>query len=130
MLLVDVGIALLVAIVLSWLLLHFSAQSGSWRNRWAIGSVLFLCAWAGGAWFSPIHVGSWLTYWLPFAAVGLVAALLVAIASPLHLLATDEDRFGIGMAAQKCQRGRHGHGRTVIATHAVDRNGDTHRVLA
>jgi len=89
---IDVGLAIVVAIALSGVLLKFSNQQGPWQRRWAFGSLIFLCAWAGGAWLAPIHTDSWVTYWLPFAAVGTIAALLVAVASPTHELATDEDR--------------------------------------
>ncbi|GEM_PF-4409816 len=88
----DVGLALVVAIALSWALLRFSNQRGTRQRRWAFGSLIFLCAWAGGAWLAPIHAEGWVTYWLPFVAVGTVAALLIAVASPPHELATAEDR--------------------------------------
>ncbi|MPN11596.1 hypothetical protein SDC9_158899 [bioreactor metagenome] len=46
------------------------------------------------------------------------------------LFAPNQDHVYGGMTAQKGQRSRHGHDRAVIATHAVDCNGDTHRLLA
>jgi len=46
------------------------------------------------------------------------------------LFATDQNCARIGMTAQESQRSRDGHDRAVIATHAVDCNGDTHRQLA
>jgi hypothetical protein len=91
MLLIDLGLALAVSLVLSWLLLRFVQEHGPWRKPWLFGMVIFLFAWAGGAWIGPGLESGWVTYWIPFVLVGLVTAVLIVAVSPRHELRTDED---------------------------------------
>jgi hypothetical protein len=45
--------------------------------------LVFLEAWVGGAWAAPAGTPLWGVYWLPFAFMGfLIALILVAAASP------------------------------------------------
>lgn len=92
MLVIDLGLALATALALSWLLLRFVREHGPWRKPWAFASVVFLFAWAGGAWIAPGLSSGWVTYWVPFVLVGLVTAVLIVTVSPRHDLASDEDR--------------------------------------
>jgi hypothetical protein len=91
MLLIDLGLALAVSLLLSWSLLRFVHVHGPWRRPWAFGMVIFLFAWAGGAWLAPGLRGGWITYWIPSLLVGLVTALLIVTVSPRHDLRTKED---------------------------------------
>ena len=92
LLLVDIGLALVVALLLSWVFLRFVNEHGPWRRPWLFGIVVFLFAWAGGAWIAPsLNEGLWVTYWIPFATVGLLAAVLIVTVSPQHHLQTPED---------------------------------------
>ena len=92
MLLVDLALALVVGLLLSWIFVRFVHDEGPWRRPWAFAVAIFLFAWAGGAWFAPgtLSDGWWLTYWIPFLVVGLVAALLIVTASPQREIETDE----------------------------------------
>lgn len=91
MLLIDLGLAFAVSLLLSWIFLRFVHEHGPWRRPWAFGLVIFLFAWAGGAWIAPGLSGGWLTYWLPAVLVGLVTAVLIVTVSPRHDLRTKED---------------------------------------
>jgi hypothetical protein len=90
-LLIDLGLAFAVSLLLSWIFLRFVQEHGPWRRPWAFGLVIFLFAWAGGAWIAPGLSGGWLTYWLPAVLVGLVTAVLIVTVSPRHHLRTEED---------------------------------------
>ena len=90
-LLVDMGIALAAAVILSSIFLRLVHEHGPWRKPWAFGLVVFLFAWAGGAWITPGLAGGWLTYWVPFVLVGLLTAVLIVTVSPRHGLASPED---------------------------------------
>lgn len=48
----------------------------------AVFLIVFLSAWAGGAWLQPTAPAHATWRWFPFAAVGLIFALLVAAAAP------------------------------------------------
>jgi len=92
LLMIDLGLALVTSLALSWLLLRFVREHGPWRRPWAFASVIFLFAWAGGAWIAPGLTSGWITYWVPFVLVGLVTAVLIVTVSPNHELGSDEDR--------------------------------------
>ena len=92
--LVDVALSILVALVLAELLVRAFRLRGPWQHRPYVALVVFLAAWAGGVWFAPGSFGEagWIAYCLPFVLVGLAAALLIAVISPLHALTTRADR--------------------------------------
>lgn len=92
MLLIDLGLAVVVSLVLSWLLLRFVHEHGPWRRPWAFALVVFLFAWAGGAWIAPGLGSSWITYWIPFLLIGLLTAVLIVTVSPRHDLRSQEDK--------------------------------------
>jgi energy-coupling factor transporter transmembrane protein EcfT len=81
----------LVSLILSWIFLRFVHEHGPWRRPWAFTLVIFLFAWAGGAWVAPGLSSGWITYWIPFVLVGLVTAVLIVTASPRHNLDSAED---------------------------------------
>jgi len=91
MLLVDVGLALVASILCSWAFLRLVHEHGPWRKPWAFGLVVFLFAWAGGAWIAPSLASGWVVYWIPFLLVGLLAAVLIVTVSPRHDLRSDRD---------------------------------------
>lgn len=92
MLLIDLGLALAASLVLSWLFLRYVHEHGPWRKPWAFGLVIFLFAWAGGAWIAPELTTGWITYWIPFVLVGLLTAVLIVTVSPRHELRSEDDR--------------------------------------
>lgn len=92
--LLDIAVALLVALLLTEALVRLFRLRGPWRYRRALGLVLFLVAWGGGVWFAPEPIGEsgWIAYSLPFVLAGLVAAVAIAVTSPLHRLDDPADR--------------------------------------
>jgi len=89
-LLVDLLIAAVMAAALILGFRRLLGVHGPWQHRWAFALVVFLAAWAGGAWLAPTTSG-WVVYWVPFLLVGLAVALLIAATSPSHPLDTPED---------------------------------------
>jgi hypothetical protein len=55
---------------------------GPWAGFFFVFSILFLAIWAGGIWLLPIGPPLWGESWLSFVLVGLVFALLLAVALP------------------------------------------------
>jgi hypothetical protein len=92
--LVDIALSILVALALAEALMRAFRLRGPWQHRRYVALFLFLAAWAGGVWFAPGSFGeaSWMVYCLPFVLVGLAAALVIAIISPLHALTTRADQ--------------------------------------
>jgi len=92
--LVDIAVSVLVALVLAEFLVRAFRLRGPWQHRPYVGLVVFLAAWGGGVWFAPGSFGEagWITYCLPFVLVGLAAALVIAVVSPLHALTTRTDQ--------------------------------------
>jgi len=83
-----------VALLLTELLVRLFRLQGPWRYRRALGLLLFLVAWSGGIWLAPEPIGKagWIVYCLPFVLAGLVAAVAIAVTSPVHPLTTPADR--------------------------------------
>lgn len=50
--------------------------------NWIPLLVLFLFVWAGGVWVTPFGPEAGGIYWLPYVVVGLLAALVLAAATP------------------------------------------------
>lgn len=94
MFLLDVALALLVAVLLTELLVRTFHLHGPWRYRRFLWLVLFLVPWSAGVWLAPgsIGEGGWIAYCVPFVLAGLVAAILIALISPLHRLTTPADQ--------------------------------------
>ena len=91
MLLIDLGLSVAVSVILTLVLLRFVHAHGPWRKPMTFPLVIFLFAWAGGAWVAPGLSGGWVTYWIPFVLVGLVTAVLIVSVSPRHDLRSQED---------------------------------------
>jgi hypothetical protein len=78
----DMLLAILVALLLSIIYTVGFRRPASWRNFLIFFTVLFLAAWAGGVWLTPIGPALWGLYWLPFLIVGVIVALLLAAFIP------------------------------------------------
>lgn len=76
-------IALLIASALSAL---FGGRGVSRVGTWPVFLFLFLIllpmTWAGGIWIAPFGPVLWDGYWLPFVAVGILVALMMAALAP------------------------------------------------
>lgn len=81
MVFVDMLFAFLVAVFLSAIFAVGFRRRGPWTDFIAFFTIVFLAAWAGGVWATPVGRSVWGVYWLPFLFVGFVIALLLA-ASP------------------------------------------------
>jgi hypothetical protein len=92
--LLDMAVALVVALLLTEILVRLLRLHQSWRTRRILWLLLFLVAWSAGIWLAPGPVDQvgWIAYSLPFVLAGLVAAVLIAVTSPLHRLTTPADR--------------------------------------
>jgi hypothetical protein len=51
---------------------------GPFNANWPFFVIVWLTAWAGGTWITPIGPDLWGVYWLPFFVAGTVVALLLA----------------------------------------------------
>ena len=77
------GVALLLAaVVRSINRRHGDPDAPAWPNLAFLVVVLFFITWAGGIWLRPLGPILWRVYWIPFVAVGVVAALLLVAATP------------------------------------------------
>lgn len=82
MFLVDFFFALAIAGVVTAVFTLLLGRRGPWGS-WPIFFVLiFLVAWAGGVWVTPIGPPVWGLYWIPFLAVAILFSLLLAAATP------------------------------------------------
>lgn len=57
-------------------------RRGPWASIPVFFLLVFLAAWVGGAWAAPAGPALWGVYWLPFAVMGLLIALILAAAAP------------------------------------------------
>lgn len=83
MLIADLLIALAIGLLLTAIFSAALGNRGPWGLWWVFLLVVFLTAWAGGAWITPFGPPLFGAYWLPALLVGLAIALLVAAAAPL-----------------------------------------------
>jgi cytochrome c oxidase assembly factor CtaG len=84
---VDIGFALVVATLLAFLVRtvnrrHEESDAPAWPSLAFLVVILFFVTWAGGIWLRPLGPILWRVYWIPFVAVGVVAALLLVAATP------------------------------------------------
>lgn len=84
MLFVHIFMALIFALIFTAIVVGGFRQRGPWASLAMFFIVLFLATWAGGIWIHPIGRPLWGTYWLPFLAVGLIVALLLAAVAPIE----------------------------------------------
>ncbi|MBN2009960.1 hypothetical protein JW960_11510 [candidate division KSB1 bacterium] len=87
MLLIDLLIALFVAILFSFVFM----LGIRWERKGNVGIVppaayifiiIFIFTWAGGIWLVPMGPRAWNIYWLPFFMVGLVVTLMLMTILP------------------------------------------------
>lgn len=90
--LIDVFIALLVALVLTWLFATALGSTGPWSGAWVFFAVLLLFMWAIGLWVRPIGPAVWGVYWLPYIVFGAIVALLIAGTAPVRGTGQPPDR--------------------------------------
>jgi hypothetical protein len=75
-------IALVVAMLLTVAFAAMFDATGPWSGFWAFFVVTLLVAWAAGVWVRPFGPPLWGIYWAPYLTFGLIAALIVAAATP------------------------------------------------
>jgi hypothetical protein len=80
MLLLELLAALMVASVLSGLFVVANRKRSLRKGLFWLFLVLFLATWAGGVWMKPFGPTLWGIHWLSFLFVGLVVALILAVA--------------------------------------------------
>lgn len=84
---VELLFALVIALFLSLILVaaigwRHPARGGSGPAVFFLFLIIFLVAWAGGAWMEPFGPVLWGGYWLPFLLIGLFVALILAAVTP------------------------------------------------
>ena len=57
-------------------------RRGSWASFPLFFLIIFLAAWAGGVWVTPIGPPMWEVYWLPFLVAAVLFAFLLAAVTP------------------------------------------------
>jgi hypothetical protein len=80
MVLLELLTALTVAFVLSALFVLANWERGHRKGAFWLFLVLFLATWAGGVWIKPFGPALWGIHWLSFLFVGVVVALILAVA--------------------------------------------------
>ncbi len=78
----DIVIAFVVSLLMTAIFSVGFGRRGPWASVPLFLFIIFLAAWAAGVWLQPTGVVLWGTYWLPFLVVGLIMALLLALAAP------------------------------------------------
>ncbi len=81
MFLVDLVFALVIAFLLTIVFVVAFRRSGPWASLVAFFFIIFLAAWAGGIWVTPVGNTVFGVYWFPFILVGLIFALILAAAT-------------------------------------------------
>lgn len=76
----DVLLALGIGLVFTVIFAGLLGRSGPWASVPVFFAIIFLAAWAGGVWITPIGPALFGVYWLPFVVFGLIFALLLAAA--------------------------------------------------
>jgi peptidoglycan/LPS O-acetylase OafA/YrhL len=79
---IDVLIAIGVAIVLTAIFVAVYGSTGPWPSFWIFFVIVLLAALAGGLWARPFGPAVWGVYWAPFLVFGLIIALVIAAAAP------------------------------------------------
>jgi hypothetical protein len=84
MFLVDVLFAALIALIVSMIFVIGFGRSGPWASGLVFFLIVFLAAWALGNMATPVGPHILGIYWLPYFAVAVVVALLLAAAMPFR----------------------------------------------
>ena len=87
----DLLFAFIVAFLLTAIFTSGFRRSGPWSAVWILFVIIFLAAWAGGLWITPIGPSIYEVYFIPFLFVGLIFALLLAALSPPKPPETSEE---------------------------------------
>jgi len=82
MFLVYLLFALLVSVLLTAIFLLSLGRKESRQGFLLFFLLVFLAAWAGGLWVTPVGPSVWGVYWVPFLFAGLMFALLLAATAP------------------------------------------------
>jgi len=78
----DLLFAFVIGLVFTGIFAIGFGRRGPWASIPVFFLLVFLAAWVGGAWAAPIGPLLWGGYWLPFAFMGLLIALLLVAAAP------------------------------------------------
>lgn len=81
---IDLLLAVAVALCLTVVFVKLLRRVGPWGGAVSFFLIVTLVGWAAGTWIAPMTpTGSvWTLYWMPFAAAGFLAALLLAATGP------------------------------------------------
>jgi hypothetical protein len=82
MFLTDLVCGLFVGLILTLVFTGGLPRQGRWANFIFFFGIVFLAAWAGGVWITPVGTSFWGVYWLSFVLVGLIVALVLAQGLP------------------------------------------------
>lgn len=82
MFLFDFFIALAIAGLVSAAFTLLFGRRGPWASLPIFFLLIFLAAWAGGVWITPIGPSVVGVYWLPFLVVAVLFAFLLAAVTP------------------------------------------------
>lgn len=82
MFLAEILFAIGIALVLTAIFSAAFGSTGPWPSFWVFFGIVLLVAWAAGLWARPFGPALWGVYWLPFVVFGLIAALVIAAATP------------------------------------------------
>jgi len=88
----DLLMALLIALVLTWFFSVAVGTTGPWPSFWVFFVVVLLFSWALSLWVRPIGPAFLGVYWLPYLVFGVFIALLIAAATPPDDRARRSDR--------------------------------------
>lgn len=81
MLLTEFLFALLVAIVITLIFPLGFRRRVVWPGLFLFFMIIFLAAWAGGRWLTPIGPAAFGVFWLSFLVMGIFIALVIAAAA-------------------------------------------------
>jgi len=79
---IDLLIALLIALLLTWFFSVVLGSTGPWSGFWVFFLVVLMFSWAMALWVRPMGPALWGVYWLPYLVFGGLIALLIAAAAP------------------------------------------------
>jgi len=79
---IDLLVALVVALLMTAIFVAGFRSRGPWGVWWVFLLVVFMAAWAGGAWITPFGPTLFDAYWLPVLVAGFFFALLLVAAAP------------------------------------------------
>jgi len=79
-LLLELAVSLAVAFALSVIFALATWRHGRRKGIFWLFVILFVATWAGGVWVKPFGPVLWGIHWLSFLLVGLVVALILAVA--------------------------------------------------